>query len=306
MKSTVMLALGLLIGGNVFSALYDVSIKWLPDEASAATFLLVRQVTSIMMLLPLWFVLGKPKSCHVKLHLVRANIGAVGALLLIMGLMSLPLATVSSLFYTAPLMIVLMGALFLKERIGLISSISSVLGFLGILIILRPSEMNLFGILVLAAALTFAINQLLLKKLSGSESPVVTLILYNLLSVPLVLILVSYQGISGLSWTLVSIAVVSNFFLLLYQWLSVLAYRRAKASEVAIAEYTGLVFCVFFGWLWFAEWLDGLSWLGAGFIVLPSLLLPWLFSGVSKRQVTARIGQFYPSHRMIKRVRLER
>lgn len=95
MKSTVMLALGLLIGGNVFSALYDVSIKWLPDEASAATFLLVRQVTSIMMLLPLWFVLGKPKSCHVKLHLVRANIGAVGALLLIMGLMSLPLATVS-------------------------------------------------------------------------------------------------------------------------------------------------------------------------------------------------------------------
>ena len=301
MKPTVMLALGLLIGGNVFSALYDVSIKWLPDEVSAATFLLVRQVTSVMMLLPLWFVLGKPKSSHIKVHLVRANIGAFGALLLIMGLMSLPLATVSSLFYTAPLMIVLMGALFLKERLGPISSISSVLGFIGILIILRPSEMNLFGILVLVAALTFAINQLLLKKLSVNESPVVTLILYNLLSIPLVLILVSYQGISGLSWTLVGLAVTSNLFLLLYQWLCVLAYRRAKASEVAIAEYTGLVFCVFFGWLWFGEWLDGLSWLGAGFIVLPSLLLPWIFSGVSKRQLTARIGQFYPSQRMTKR-----
>ena len=161
--------------------------------------------------------------------------------------------------------------------------------------------MNLFGILVLAAALTFAINQLLLKKLSGSESPVVTLILYNLFSVPPVLALVFYQGISGLSWTLVGIAVASNLFLLLYQWLSVLAYSRAKASEVAIAEYTGLVFCVFFGWLWFGEWLDGLSWLGAGFIVLPSLLLPWIFSGVSKRQLMARIGQFYPSQRMTKR-----
>ena len=301
MKPNVMMALGLLIIGNVFSALYDVSIKWLPEETNAATFVLLRQLTSILMLLPFWIALGQPKSSHNKLHFVRANIGAFGALLLVVGLMSLPLATVSSLFYSAPLMIMLMGAIFLKEKITSVQSICGLLGFIGIVIILRPSEMNLFGVLVLAAAMTFAINQLLLKKLSADESPIITLVMYNLLGIPLAMVFAAYQGISGLSWTLLGLAVTSNLFLLLYQWLCVLAYRRAKASEVAIAEYTGLVFCVFFGWLWFGEWLDGLSWLGAGFIVLPSLLLPWIFSGVSKRQLTARIGQFYPSQRMTKR-----
>lgn len=297
MKPNVMMALGLLIIGNVFSALYDVSIKWLPEETNAATFVLLRQLTSILMLLPFWIMLGRPKSSHNKLHFVRANVGAFGALLLVVGLMSLPLATVSSLFYSAPLMIMLMGAIFLKEKITSVQAICGLLGFIGIVIILRPSEMNLFGVLVLAAALTFAINQLLLKKLPADESPIITLVMYNLLGIPLAMVFAAYQGISGLSWTLLGIAVASNLFLLLYQWLCVLAYRRAMASEVAIAEYTGLVFCVLFGWLWFGEWLDGLSWLGAGFIVLPSILLPWLFSGVSKRQVIAHIGQFYPSHR---------
>lgn len=301
MKRNVVIALGLLVTGNVFSALYDVSIKWLPDEANAATFILMRQITSIIMLLPLWFVLGRPQSRQLKLHFARANIGAIGALLLVIGLMSLPLATVSSLFYSAPLMIMVMGALFLKEKVTSLQSVCGLLGFIGIVIILRPNEMNLLGILVLAAAMTFAINQLLLKKLFIDESVVMTLVLYNLLGMPLVLVFAAYQGISGLNIELVGIAVASNLFLLLYQWLCVLAYRKAMASEVAVAEYTGLVFCILFGWLWFDEWLDVLSWLGAGFIVLPSVMLPWLFSGVSKRQMTARLGQFYPSHRYIRR-----
>lgn len=299
MKSTVMIALAILVIGNLFSALYDVSVKWLPDDANAATFLLVRQFTAVLMILPFWHYTNRPKTSHMTLHMFRANMGALGALMLIMGLMSLPLATVSSLFYSAPLMIMILGGLYLKEKISNVQIMTSILGFIGILIILRPSEMNLFGLLVLVSALTFAVNQLVLKKLPNSESASTTLMFYNLFSIPLVILFVYLQGFSGFSWELLAVAVASNSFLLIYHWLCVIAYRRAKASEVAIAEYTGLIFCVFFGWLWFGEWLDALSWFGAGLIVLPSLLLPWLFSGVSKQQITARISQFYLSHRKV-------
>ncbi len=293
MKRAVVIGIGILVFGNIFSALYDVSVKWLSDDVNAATFLLVRQLSAVLMILPFWLRERAPGSNHIKLHLFRAHVGTLGALLLIMGLMSLPLATVSSLFYSAPLMIMLMGYLFLKEKLGGAQSVAGVLGFVGILIILRPSEMNMFGIAVLVGALTFAINQLALKKLPDTESPIVTLMLYNLFSVPIVIVFTIVQGISGLSWEVLGLAIVSNGFLLFYQWLSVLAYRKAKASEVAIAEYTGLIFCVFFGWLWFDEWLDGLSWVGVGFIVLPSLLLPWVFARVSQRQVTSRIAQMH-------------
>ena len=77
-------------------------------------------------------------------------------------------------------------------------------------------------------------------------------------------------------------ALLSNAFLLVYHWFCVLAYRKAQASDIAIAEYTGLLFIVFLGWLLFDEWLDNLSWLGAALIVLPSLFLPWLGSLLSK------------------------
>ena len=276
MKSNVMIGIGLLIFGNLFSALYDVSIKWMPEGSNAATFLLIRQVLSVLMLLPLWFAAQCPTSKHLKLHLFRANTGALGAVCLIMGLMALPMATVSSLFFSAPLIIVLLGCVLLKEKVTPSQWLATILGFIGILILLRPSEINWFGIAVLIAALTFAINQLALRKLPGTESPAVTLMLYNALSIPLVAVMVAVQGLEGLSWQLVAIAALSNSFLLAYHWFCVLAYRRAQASQVAIAEYSGLLFCVFFGWLLFEEWLDALSWIGAAFIVLPSLILPWL------------------------------
>lgn len=285
MKPAVMMGLALLVLGNFFSALYDVSIKWLPEEANAATFLLVRQCGSVIMLLPLWLYAKRPSTEHFKLHLFRANTGALGAVCLIMGLMSLPIATVSSLFFSAPLMIVVMGYFFLKEKTNWTQWLATILGFVGILILLRPSEINWYGVAVLFAALTFAINQLALRKLPKTETPSVTLMLYNLLSLPLVLFMAIVEGVEGLSWTLIGVAIISNSVLLAYHWLCVLAYRQAQASEIAIAEYAGLLFCVFFGWLFFDEWLDGLSWLGAGFIVIPSLILPWISHNLTQKRL---------------------
>ncbi|MGL4937768.1 DMT family transporter, partial [Shewanella sp.] len=254
----------------------------LPDDASASTFLLVRQISSVLMLLPVWLYSQRPMTTHISVHLWRANIGSVGALFLIIGLMALPLATVSSLFYSAPLMIILMGYFFLKERITAAQTVCAGLGFVGILIILRPSEMNAYGIAVLFSAFTFAVNQLALKKVPHAEHPVLILMLYNLLGIPATLVIVAFQGIEGLSWGLVGVALLSNAFLLVYHWFCVLAYRKAQASDIAIAEYTGLLFIVFLGWLLFDEWLDSLSWLGAALIVLPSLFLPWLGSYLLK------------------------
>ncbi|QYJ87895.1 DMT family transporter [Shewanella mesophila] len=285
MQRNILIGLGLLLFGNVFSALYDVSIKWLPEDSSATMFLLLRQSTAILMMLPLWCYAGCPRTDHLKLHFLRSNSGSIGGLLLIIGLLSLPLATVSSLFYSAPLMIIVMGVLFLKERLTRIQVIATILGFIGIVIILRPSEINIAGLAVLLAAMIFAANQLALRKLPDSEAASTTVMLYNLLSLPLVIIIAAVQGFTGFSWYVLGVALLSNSFLLAYQLFCVLAYRKAQAGEIAVAEYSGLLFCVFFGWLWFDEWLDGLSWFGAGLIVLPSLLLPKMRLALAKRRL---------------------
>ncbi|ROS00137.1 EamA-like transporter family protein [Sinobacterium caligoides] len=278
MKRNVLLGIALLIIGSAFSSVYDVAIKWLPADTNAATFMLVRQCVSILIALPLWLHAGASTSKKMKIHLIRGNIGVFGALFLVLGLMSLPLATVSSLFYSAPLMIMLMGGLFLKEKISGVQALACIIAFVGILIILRPSQVNIFGLAVIASAFVFSICQLLLKKLPHSESPAITLFFTNLFGFPPVLAFVAYQGVEGLSWSLLLVAILANGSLLIYQWFCVLAYRQAQASEIAIAEYSGLLFCIFFGWLFFDEWLDGLSWLGTALVIMPSLLLSWLSS----------------------------
>ncbi|MBO2673333.1 DMT family transporter [Shewanella algae] len=288
MQRTVAIGLILLTVGNLFSAFYDVSVKWLPDDANAATFLLVRQVTAVLMLLPLWLKAGRPGTSHFKIHLWRANTGAVGALLLIIGLMALPLATVSSLFYSAPLMIMVLGALFLKEQITPLQWWIAALGFAGILLILRPSELELAGIAVLVSAFTFSLNQMSLRKLPSTEAASLTLLCYNLLSLPLILLVALSQQLAGLSWQLLGVALLSNAFLLAYNWFCVLAYRRAKASEIAVAEYSGLIFIVFLGWLLFDEWLDTLSWVGAALVVLPTLCLPAIAKLIKARELKAQ------------------
>ncbi|MCE9786625.1 DMT family transporter [Shewanella chilikensis] len=288
MQRTVAIGLILLTVGNLFSAFYDVSVKWLPDDANAATFLLVRQVTAVLMLLPLWIKAGRPGTSHFKLHLWRANTGAVGALFLIIGLMALPLATVSSLFYSAPLMIMVLGAVFLKEKITPLQWGIAALGFVGILLILKPSELELAGIAVLVSAFTFSLNQMSLRKLPGTEAASLTLLCYNLLSLPLTLLVALSQQLAGLSWQLLGVALLSNAFLLAYHWFCVLAYRRAKASEIAVAEYSGLIFIVFLGWLLFDEWLDTLSWVGAALVVLPTLCLPAIAKLMKTRELKAQ------------------
>lgn len=274
MQRATLIGLALLLVGNVFSALYDVSVKWLPDDANAGSFLLLRQITSCLMLLPLWWLAGRPATNHLPLHLWRAGIGVVGALFLIMGLMALPLATVSSLFYSAPLMIMLLGWWLLGERVTAGQWLCALLGFGGILLILAPSEIGWAGMLVLGAALTFSLCQLALRKLPVTESPALTLLLYNLLGLPIALIFAAFNSFAGFSWQLLWVALASNAFLMAYHWFCVLAYRRAQASDIAIGEYSGLLFIVALGWWWFDEWPGPMVWWGAALVVLPSLLLP--------------------------------
>ena len=276
MQPSVLLGIGLLIIGNVFSALYDVSVKWLPSNADAASFLLIRQVLSVLMMLPLWLYSGRSQTSHYKMHFFRANIGAIGGLCFIIGLMSLPLATAGALFFSGPIMIMVLGALLLKEKVTSLQWIAVFLGFIGIVILLRPTQINWFAVIVLVSALTFAVSQLTLKKLPSTENPALTLMLNNLFSLPLVCLMVVFFGELTISVDIILVALMSNIFLLIYQWFCFCAYRKTQASDIAIAEYTGLLFCVFFGWLWFDEWLDGLSWLGAGLIILPSLVLPYI------------------------------
>jgi len=113
---------------------------------------------------------------------------------------------------------------------------------------------------------------ILVRKLPSEQSVVTTLWWTTLFSLPISAVLAGFywQPMTGQELVLV---IVSAVCILSYNGLAVLAYQKAPAGEIALAEYSGLVFVTLFGIWWFDEIPDWLTAVGILMIVLP--LLPW-------------------------------
>jgi len=175
-------------------------------------------------------------------------------------------------FYAAPILVMVLSVIFFRERLTALSVVAVFSGFAGILVILRPLEFNWAVIAALASALTLAINAVLVRKLPKTQSTVHKLLLNYLLILPAAGALAWWEGASWNPELLIS-ATGSAVFILGYNVAVLLAYQQVDANQVTSAEYTGLIWAVAIGWLWFGEVPDLWFWAGSAMIVLPLLAI---------------------------------
>lgn len=280
---TVNSAILLLILGNALAIGSDVVIKLLSTEAPVFQFVFMRSVCIVLLLLPLWrqvdflalFAGGK-------LHLLRAHISLLGVVFMVVALGNLPLATANALFYAAPLLVVLLSVVLFRERMTLLSLAAVISGFVGILVILRPVEIGWAALSALAAAAALAINAVLVRKLPLRQSMVHALLLNSVLVLPAAGGMALFEKAEW-DWSLMLYAGGSSSLILGYNMAVLLAYRHVAANQVTSAEYTGLLWAVAIGWLWFGEVPDFWLLAGALLVVVPLILL-----GVRHRRTAGR------------------
>jgi drug/metabolite transporter (DMT)-like permease len=178
----------------------------------------------------------------------------------------------------------ILAAVIFRERLTPLSVLAVASGFMGILVILRPVEINWAGVTALASASALAINALLVRKLPEGQSNIHVLTLNAWLGLPAIAVLALAEGASW-DWSLWPYAIGSSALILGYNLTVLLAYRFVDASQVTSAEYTGLVWAVVIGWLWFNEVPD--LWFVAGslLIVVPLLMLAWRSSTRSRKKL---------------------
>jgi len=145
-------------------------------------------------------------------------------------------------------------------------------GFAGIVLILRPVEFNWAAVAALASAFALAINAVLVRKLPKQQSTVHKLFLNYLLILPAAGALAWWEGAEWDSGILIG-AMGSALFILGYNITVLLAYRQVDANQVTSAEYTGLIWAVGIGWIWFGEVPDLWFLAGSLMIVVPLLLI---------------------------------
>ncbi|MFA0909075.1 DMT family transporter [Vibrio cholerae] len=273
----VALAVWLLVLGNLAASLSDVAVKMLQGEVVPFQYMFLRQLFAFAFIWPVWRKQPKVlRQLHdPKVTLIRAHLVLLGAGCMVVAISYLPLATANAVFYAAPLLMLPLSILFLKERPSRGKVIATVTGFLGVLIVLRPSQFHWAALFALGTACSLAFFNLLARTIPERQPVVTTLMWTTLFSLPISGLLAAayWQPLSLHQWLWIA---ASSGLILLYNGLAVAAYQKAPASQIALAEYSGLIFVAAFGAFWFAEMLDSLTWLGIGMIILPLLPSAWL------------------------------
>ncbi|MCC3307558.1 DMT family transporter [Psychrobacter sanguinis] len=143
---------------------------------------------------------------------------------------------------------------------------------IGVVFMVISLQSNIGAIFALLVAATIAINNLLVKKLPQNHTVYQTLLLTNLVGIPAALVLALWEN-SPFSWESLTIAALSNVFILIYAGICVEVYKNIEAHKVSSAEYSGLLVAVIVGIIWFNE-VPNLSLLVGGTLIVAPLI--WL------------------------------
>ncbi|WP_298557300.1 DMT family transporter [uncultured Aliiroseovarius sp.] len=195
---------------------------------------------------------------------------AVAAMFFITALSLVPLSTVAAVFQATPLAITAGAALFLGEQVGWRRWSAIGIGFIGVLIIIRPGgdTFQLAALLPLGAVITIAVRDLLTRQMDPSI-PSVSVAFYGFASVvPAGIILApindSFVMPQGIEWAYMLGAVicgVSGYYAI------VQAMRIAETAIIMPFRYMRLIFSMILGMLIFAERPDSWTYLGATIVI---------------------------------------
>ena len=213
------------------------------------------------------------KTNNFKFHLIRSIINVPMMILGFAALMYIPLEQIKAIGFLSPILVVILSVLILKERIYVIRILALVIGFVGVLIILRPGiiEINVGAYMVLLSGLLWSTVIIITKFMSKEDSPM-TILTYqysfvSIFTLPLALIYWTNPTLISLFYTLLAAIVGTILHLCINN-----SYRLADLSIIQPVWFTQLIFASLFGFSIFGEIPDGWTWAG-GILVFTSVLI---------------------------------
>ncbi|MEM7224799.1 MAG: DMT family transporter [Pseudomonadota bacterium] len=235
-----------------------------------------RALFALAALLPLLWRSGvrQLRTRHPWIHFLRSVSGALAMLGGFYAITVLPLAAFTALSFTTPLFTVVMAVLLIGERVRWRRWSATGVGFLGVLIMVRPGAetFELAALIALGMAFGIAFAVTLLKRFPEGESQVAMLFYFSIASILVAGIPAAavWQTPSLLEWGLLAMVGLLG---VASQALLIRAYRTGEASFVAPFDYTKLLLAGLLGFLLFGEVPDATGLVGAAVIVASTVYI---------------------------------
>jgi len=278
----------------------DALIKSLGGAYGAGQVMLVRGAIMLLFLTVYIRVAGVPvplKKAMTGAMALRTMGEGLGTVLFLYALFHMPFANVSAVLQALPLAVTLGAALFLRERVGIRRLSAIVVGFLGVLLIIRPGMegFNIYALAVLGTVLFATIRDLATRRLPADVPSIV----FSLLTTVAVSTMGAVMMFGGDGWRPMSLSAVmtlagsATFLFMGYQCI-ILAMRIGEIATVAPFRYTGLLWAILLGIVFFGEIPDALTLLGGSIIVASGLYTLYRERVVARRAASANISAASP------------
>jgi drug/metabolite transporter (DMT)-like permease len=266
----------LMLLANACGACMNIVIRQLSAELHPFEIAFFRNLFGFVAMLPFLggVGLGMLRTHHLGRLLATGAAQAVSMLCMFTAITLMPLAQMTALTFTKPLFVTIGAVLILHEVVRARRWSAVVIGFLGVLIVVRPGAgaMTLAALLPLFAALCYALGMIATRRLSRSDGVAAIVIFGNLTTIA------ASSGLLAFGWKTPALGDLWAFVIMGLLGGSITffltqAYRLAPAAVVAPFDYTTLVWVAAIGWLVWREVPDSFVWLGAAIIIASGLYI---------------------------------
>ncbi|MDA0237013.1 MAG: DMT family transporter [Proteobacteria bacterium] len=264
-----------MLGGVLSFSMMAISGRELSSELSTSQILFVRSVVgfSIMVLVMSCVGWGQLKTKHLRMHVLRNIVHFLGQYAWFYGIALISLVEVFALEFTMPFWTAILAVIMLGERISPKRMLAIGIGFVGVLIMLRPGLeiISPVSMVVLGAAFLYAFAHTLTKKLLVFDTPIACV--FYMAGIQLVIALIfclqefDWPSLSLLPWT-IGVAV----FALTANYSLSRAFTLSDVSVVMPFDYLRLPFITLIGYIFYDERPEIWVLLGGSIVILGSWL----------------------------------
>ena len=257
-------------------SIQNIAIKWIGGEYSALEIVAFRSLVALPATLIFYRYEGQrglPKTKNLKLQYSRGVLLFLSYTTFMMGLAALPLADIEAIRFSAPLMITFLSVVMLGEKVGPRRWGALAVGFLGVLLIVRPgsANFNLGSVFILLSVLTYALMVILTRRLQSNDSSATMSYFSSQVYLAAAILLAPLPLIVGelsnphpsiafvlRAWSMpthIDFLIMSGLGLIWAAWMYLMsrAYSLAQASVAAPFEYVSLPINIMWGFLIWKE-----------------------------------------------------
>ncbi len=266
----------MILGAGVLS-MNDAATKYLAETYPMGQVLGLRQSVALLVILAYVWWSGsweKLRINHRSGQAWRAAVHCGSAVLIIWALTLLPIATVTAIVFSSPLVVLIFSMRFLGEGVSWQRWIAVIIGFTGVLVIVRPGGVSFEWALLVAvsAAIVSGFRDLLTRRLSRTDTSISMLFWASALLITLSLLTIPFGWhpltLSGSFWFIINGLLNAGAHFLMIE-----ALRLGDAALVSPFRYSAILWAILTGFIVWNQLPDTFTVVGAAMLIISGILI---------------------------------